>query len=239
MENTDDIRVGDVVLESGSWPDQAGEILIERHGMPLMNTAVGDTILIESNDGTQREATITGTTYDVNRFASGLSGFVYGYVAPETLAGFGIEAPHLSNRLFVSLEKDRADGEHIKAMQTHIETLIDKSGIGFAFIYPPGNPGEHGAQEVVSAIGVLLVTLGILTLILATFLITNSMAALMSRQIRQIGVMKTVGASRLQLIGMFMIIPLSYGLIALIDRPAARLLWWPFSRQLRPRHHQL
>lgn len=216
LEDTADMRVGQVELESGEWPARAGEILIERHGMGLVAAQIGDTLLIESHDGTRREATITGTTYDVAQFASGLSGVVYGYVAPETLAGFGTVAPHLSDELYISLARDKTDGEHVEAMLTHVESLVDDSRVGLAYIFPPGNPGEHGAQEVVSAIGVLLVTLGILTLVLATFLITNTMAALMSRQIRQIGVMKTVGASPLQLVGMFMLIPMAYGILALM-----------------------
>ena len=67
--------------------------------------------------------------------------------------------------------------------------------------------------------------LGLLTLALATFLIANTMSALMARQVPAIGVMKTVGAGRGQLVGLFLLIPLVYGVVALA-------LALPLSEQL-------
>ena len=47
LENYNDIRVNKIFPDSGAWPPPEQEILIERAALPLLNTEVGDTILIE------------------------------------------------------------------------------------------------------------------------------------------------------------------------------------------------
>jgi len=47
----------------------------------------------------------------------------------------------------------------------------------------------------------VLFVLGFLVMFLSTFLITNTLSALLNQQIHQIGVMKTIGAVRIQVAG--------------------------------------
>jgi len=57
--------------------------------------------------------------------------------------------------------------------------------------------------------------LGLLIVFLSGFLITNTLSALLNQQIQQVGVMKTFGASRFQVIGVYAVLILIYSLIAL------------------------
>ena len=216
LEDPSNMRVGQMTVEQGNWPPQKGEIFIERNGLTMTGADIGDIVLLESNEGVARELQIAGTTHDVIQFASGLSGTVYGYVDAKTLASFNIGQAHLLSELHVSLADNKLDSNHIDAMLQVVQEQIEASWMEVTYVNRPPTPGQHGAQSVVASIGQLLVVLGLLTLALATFLIANTMSALMARQIRAIGVMKTVGASRLQLAGMFIIIPLVYGLLALL-----------------------
>ncbi|MFK7802007.1 MAG: FtsX-like permease family protein [Anaerolineae bacterium] len=216
LEDTADIRVGNVEIESGNWPPVKGNIFIERNGLSMINAELGDSLVLETTDGRQQELQVEGVTFDVIQFASGLSGDVYGYVDSKTLAGFGVAQPHLYNELHVSLANDKLNQEHIYTMLDQVQEKIESSGMFVTFVSLEDAPGQHGAQPVVEAIGMLLVVLGLLTLALAAFLIANTMSAMMGRQIQQIGVMKTVGASKAHLIGMFVIIPLTYGVLALL-----------------------
>ncbi|MEM7112667.1 MAG: FtsX-like permease family protein [Chloroflexota bacterium] len=216
LESSTETRVGKLTIESGDWPPQKGELFIERNGLSMTGAGLGDSVLLEAADGTQRTLQIAGTTHDVIQFPSGLSGTVYGYVDAKTLASFGVWQPYHLNELHVSLANGKLDSDHIDAMLEMVQAHVEENGMEVAYVNRPPTPGQHGAQSVIDSIGLLLVVLGLLTLALATFLIANTMSALMARQVPAIGVMKTVGAGRGQLVGLFLLIPLVYGLIALV-----------------------
>ena len=62
----------------------------------------------------------------------------------------------------------------------------------------------------------ILGALGVLVVLLSTSLIVNTLNALITQHLRQIGVMKLVGARSLQILGMYLLLILLYGIIALI-----------------------
>ena len=61
----------------------------------------------------------------------------------------------------------------------------------------------------------MIFTLGFLVVFLSGFLITNTFSALLNQQVEQIGIMKTIGASRAQIIVLYMVLILVFSLIAL------------------------
>ena len=216
LEDLNNIEIGKLDIETGDWPPTRGQIFIERSGIDMINAAEGENIIIETQDGRRQELQVAGTTYDAINFSSDLSGYVYGYVDSKTMASFGVPQTHLYDQMHITLKRDQFNPEHIDATLIEIEEKIEKTGMKISFAATEDVVGQHDAQPVVEAVGMLLVVLGLLTLALATFLITNTMSAIMGRQIKQIGVMKTVGASKTQLTIMYAIIPLTYGLVALI-----------------------
>jgi putative ABC transport system permease protein len=58
------------------------------------------------------------------------------------------------------------------------------------------------------------VVIGLLVVFLSGFLITNTLQALLNQQVQQIGILKSVGARRLQIVGIYMLLNLLYGLLA-------------------------
>lgn len=89
-------------------------------------------------------------------------------------------------------------------------------GVSFPFqarIVPPDIPP---AANILNAIFLLLGIIGVIIVILGIFLVYNSISAIVSQQIDQIGVMKAIGASSWQVIWSYLILVLSYGLLAAI-----------------------
>jgi putative ABC transport system permease protein len=62
----------------------------------------------------------------------------------------------------------------------------------------------------------VLGALGILITVLSVSLIINTLNAMMTQQLRQIGVMKLIGASSFQILGMYLSLIIVYGVIALL-----------------------
>jgi putative ABC transport system permease protein len=70
----------------------------------------------------------------------------------------------------------------------------------------------------------VLLLLGIFIVFLSAFLITNTLQALLQQQVEQIGIMKTVGARRTQITAIYMMLILTFGILAFLL--AAPLTSW-------------
>jgi putative ABC transport system permease protein len=79
----------------------------------------------------------------------------------------------------------------------------------------------------------LMGLLSVLAIFLSVFLVINTISALMGQQIRQIGVMKAVGATTAKIVGIYLGLALAFGVIALIIAiPLAALASYGLTRFL-------
>ncbi len=76
-------------------------------------------------------------------------------------------------------------------------------------------PGEHPHNDQMMTLLFLLEAFGILALVLSGILVATMMAGLMGQQLRQIGVMKTVGARVTQIAGIYLATVIFLGMMAL------------------------
>jgi putative ABC transport system permease protein len=56
-------------------------------------------------------------------------------------------------------------------------------------------PGQHPAQSIIDTVLLLMGMLAVLAMFLTAFLVVNTISALMGQQLRQIGIMKAIGAT--------------------------------------------
>src|SRR5213076_2746474 len=77
---------------------------------------------------------------------------------------------------------------------------------------PP--PRQHPHQRQMTTVLFLLLAFSAMALVLAGVLVANTLAALLARQVREIGVMKTLGASTPQLVGVYLALVALIGLAA-------------------------
>ena len=64
--------------------------------------------------------------------------------------------------------------------------------------------GQLPLQDLFDSLALLLTPLGVLALFLSGFLVINTISALMAQQVRQIGVMKAIGARRGQVVALYL-----------------------------------
>ena len=96
-------------------------------------------------------------------------------------------------------------------------------------------PGSHFLGDIFKAVSLLLLALGVLSLALSGFLVITTVSALMSQQIRQIGIMKAVGARWGQVMRMYLATVALYGVLAVLRRRADRALGRALVHRLRRR----
>jgi putative ABC transport system permease protein len=95
------------------------------------------------------------------------------------------------------------------------------------------NPGEHPVNDVLQPLLLILTALGGLALILSGFLVINTISGLLAQQTRQIGMMKAIGGRRDQIMALYFVMVLIYGLLALlIALPLGGLGAWGMTTYL-------
>jgi putative ABC transport system permease protein len=81
------IRVNKVTSQSGAWPPPEREILIERAALSVIESQVGDIILVRFPNDTERRVRVAGMAYDPPAPAQIDS--THGYITFDTLEWFG------------------------------------------------------------------------------------------------------------------------------------------------------
>ena len=172
----------------------------------------GDTLTIELGNGRHRELVLAGYIHDVTGFPYGLAQLISAYVTPDTMEWLGGSRDF--NALAVSVLEKQTDQEHVTLVAQAVSDRLEQAGatVYYVSIY---QPGHHFAWSITQGIFFVLGVLGYLTVILSAFLVINTITALMSQQTRQIGIMKAVGGSVGQVFGMYIVLILGFGLIAL------------------------
>lgn len=212
-QDFNDININKITRETGKWPPAEGEIILERASLPLTRAEVGDSILIQTPNGQQRQLKIVGLAHDLSSPAGTFTNVAQGYISDETLEKFGIETGY--NELLITVIGDAPNQEYIRTVTKEIESKIEKSGRSvFGTIIP--DPGKHWFESFLNPMAALLLIIGLTILLLSTLLVINTITAILARQARQIGMMKAVGARTFQILLMYETSILIIGLLALL-----------------------
>lgn len=205
-------------LLEGSWPPDDKEIVLDINRLEDAGVGLGDALEIKLPSGIIRRLTVTGVVQDQTiGSASGEGGFflseIQGYVDFDTLAW--LEQPEGYNTLYVTVAEGGEDRGAIRALADELVAEFEHNGhrTGGALVRLSE---EHPNLNYVDAMVAVIFLLGFLVVFLSGFLITNTFSALLNQQVEQIGVMKTIGGSRTQIIGLYMVLILIFSLIALV-----------------------
>jgi putative ABC transport system permease protein len=110
--------------------------------------------------------------------------------------------------------EQQLDQDYITGVANAVADKVEKAGFTVRRVQVP-EPGKLPLQDIFDALALLLTPLGLLALLLSSFLVINTISALIAQQVRQIGVMKAIGARRYQIVGMYLGAVLLYSLAAL------------------------
>jgi putative ABC transport system permease protein len=219
VDDFDDVRIAVLEPEAGAWPARDRELLIERDSLGNVGAEIGDTLSVKTPNGTKRELPVVGTVHDVGQEPAEPNGLVYAYVTLETLEWLG--EPAVANELRIVVADDLFDEAHIAGVVAQLEEWIEEGGRAVYRTEIP-TPGEHPFNASMSALLFVQMVFGWLALGLGGLLVVNVISSMLAQQVRQIGVMKAVGANTRQMLGLYLGLVLVLGVIALaLSLPAA------------------
>ncbi|HEX3051089.1 MAG TPA: FtsX-like permease family protein [Aggregatilineaceae bacterium] len=213
IDDFDNLRVNQFYPERGEWNPGTGEILLERSGLQVINDDVGDTALVKTPNGTPTELAVTGIVHDPGQAPGWMEGWAYGYITLDTLILLGEEPFYDELRIVVSENATNADT--IRTTAFELRDWMQTQGYTVTQINVPP-PGEHPHHGQMQSLLFMLEAFGVLALILSGVLVATMISAVMAQQLRQIGVMKAVGARTRQIIGIYLNTVLILGTAALL-----------------------
>jgi putative ABC transport system permease protein len=209
-----DVRINQFRPYAGTYPPRDREVLFERSSLPLAGGAqIGSTVTVELPDGKIRELKVAGTVYTPNLPPAALFNNTYTFVTFETLEWLGASRDY--NELSITVDGDRMDKAHIAEVAKRVRDKVEAGGRTVYFTYIP-EPATHPADSAIRPLLTLLGALGVLSLFASGFLVVNTIAALLTQQLRQIGIMKSIGARSGDIFAMYLATVLLYGLLALL-----------------------
>jgi len=217
ISEIDDMGIGKVELLEGVWPPDNNEIVIDSYKFPDLNARVGDYIDIMLPSGRIRQMLIAGIVHDQTIGATAAGGFflapITGYITLETLPW--LENPEMMDKFLITVDSGENDPNHIRLIANRVSDEIEDSGRVVTSSAVRASQ-DHPNRVYVEAITSVLILLGLLVVFLSAFLITNTLSALLNQQVQQIGVMKTIGARRGQIMGIYMVLIFIFSVIAFL-----------------------
>lgn len=208
-------KVNVVRPQTGAWPPGDGDVLLERSSVAELGAAQGDTITVETPTGRKRSLKVTGLVYDPSQIPSIFSGRSYGYINMDTLEK--LDEPRRLDQVNLVVEAGILKGKEtapIEAIGRRAWSKLEQ-GDTTVFWLQVNKPGEHPMQGAINALVLLLAVLGVLSLLLGTFLLVNTVSSILTQQVRQIGIMKAIGGRRDQILRMYLTLVAAYGVLAL------------------------
>lgn len=194
---------------AGVWPPPEGTVLMEHLSLPFLGAELGDTLTIETTSGVSEPVAVSGVVHDPQVLAPDIMGSVYVYVTPETMVRLGETDRFTELRLRAAPGATEAE---VEAMVARVEEQVEDSGRPVLATAIP----EPIIRPIIDTLMLLITAFGVVVLVLSTFLVVNAISALIVQQIPQIGVMKLVGASRGQVMSLYLVMTMVYGLIAIL-----------------------
>ncbi len=184
-QNLQDVKLFPFQLTSGRLPG-VGEIVMESSDRGLQPFKVGDTISITTPSGLT-PLTVVGLSRTLGDLAATFSSFARGYMSEDGLAAVtGVSKPNDVEIQVVDKGRAPETARSVTALLRQQGDVVLRSNL-------TGNQFDPGP---VNGLYVIMDVLSVIALILAGFLIINTVTALVGEQIAIIGTMKAIGATR-------------------------------------------
>ncbi len=199
---------------AGAIVPPKNEIILEQKAASKYQVGLGDRLTVELADGTDRDIRVAGISQDLTSGKSGMINSAKGYVTGDTLEW--LHEPDSSyNALLVTVKGRPNDLAYIQQVTDRVTAKLSDSGRP-ALQTKQAAQNTHPMDSILQAVLRILLVLGVLILFLSGSLISNTLSALLTQHLQQIGIMKLVGARRMQITGMYLALILAFGLIALL-----------------------
>jgi len=209
VDDFSSLRLSRFMPWSGSVSPPTGHVLLEHTATGVLAVDTGASLTLEMPRGRVQAVPVSGLVHDPGLAPAWQERTGYVYLDRSTLRQLGQDGALHELRV-----RFRDTAEITPAIQAAAESLareLQRDGHEVLELRVPP-PRQHPHQRQMTTVLFLLLAFSAMALVLAAVLVANTLAALLARQVREIGVMKTLGASTPQLVGIYVVLVALIGL---------------------------
>ncbi|MBI4789248.1 MAG: ABC transporter permease [Chloroflexi bacterium] len=206
--------INKIASESGPFPPGRNQVVAERASLTAINAGIGDSIIVDAM-GHDKTFQIVGTVHQQDEVMAAVKGNPMVVVSLDTLEQ--LQGSDRINTIYLTVN----DLNQKAAVADAARERLERTGytVGRVTLH---DPAVHPTQDVLDVLLMVMGILGVLALTLSGFLVTNTISALVAQQIKQIGVMKAIGADTWLVTRAYTLTVLAYGVIgSIIAMPLA------------------
>ncbi len=207
------LEIGVVSPATGAWPPTDGAVVIESSSAQFSGAVIGEPMMFRLGTGDPVAIDVSGTARDVGLAPGWMEHVVYGFVTPATIARLGGQSS--LNQLQIAVRDKSLDRNQVRQIAFKVRDVAKTLGHTVTSVDVP-EPGRHIHAAQINSLLITQGIFGVLALILSGFLVINLVTAMLAGQVREIGVMKALGASANQLAEMYLALALVLGLAACV-----------------------
>lgn len=212
----DDFESNQINLQvpvSGQAVPGKREVTLEAGVLEDLNAQVGGLLEFQLPDGSIKSLPVVGIVKDSATGAGDFLASETAYITMTTLQY--MQQPQAFNRLYVTVDSGQDDLPHIRTVGADLKDKLEKGG-AYVIRLRFSETHKHPLTDTLNAVLGILLALGVLILFLSSSLIANTLSALLNQHLRYIGVMKLIGGRSRQVLILYLVLILSFGIIALL-----------------------
>lgn len=191
-EDLDEPQLARFDVEAGAAVPPSDGVLVERSAMQVLDATIGQPIELSVAGGPAVALHIAGVVHDPSLAPAATEQAGYFWVRPATLAALG--TPGLEE-LRIRVADRPLDEAAVVAQATDLARWLQAREVSVHEVQVPP-PGQHPHQRPSEAILLLFWIFSGLTVGLAGVLCASLLAVTMARQVREVAILKTLGATR-------------------------------------------
>ncbi|MBI2752105.1 MAG: ABC transporter permease [Betaproteobacteria bacterium] len=195
--------------EKGARVPPPGTMLIERDGRLISDLDLGSRARVRVGP-TLRIVPVSGITFDPAQAPATQDHFIYAYVDKTTFSE--ITGEPANRRLILRLRGVKTKQE-VQAVVDRLLGDFKAQGVGVESLKIP-KLNEHPHQWQLNTLLLLQGGIGLLAFLMGAVLVSQLMASILARQVREIGVLKAIGGTRRQVLAIYLIMALALGIAA-------------------------
>ncbi|AVZ71072.1 hypothetical protein SLUN_01195 [Streptomyces lunaelactis] len=205
----DPMRISSFTVEQGDWPTPAAEMLLERSSLSYFGVANGGSLEVQTPNGKPQRVTVTGSVHDPSLAPSEQETVGYGYLTEAALQRLGENVALDELKLVVGPDAAHPtrSAEEIEQAAGRAGAVLAERGLRVTAIEVPP-PYRHPHQSQMESVTTLLLVFAGLSVVLSAILVATMLGGLLAQQIRQIGMMKAVGARTRQILQLYLLMAL-------------------------------
>lgn len=195
-------------LDKGQWP-ATNEIILERKALKFAQLSLGDDLKLIGQNGKNHNLKISGAVHDPALAPADTEHIIYGYMSRTTFDTLGESLS--SNYLKIAVSPPFMDSQTITKIAA---TIVKDIPFKVSELHIPP-PAQHPHQTQMTTGLNLLLLFSFLAVLLGAILMATTLWGMLAQQVRQIGIMKTLGASSKQISRLYLLLVAGIGIAAL------------------------